>query len=310
MLPELFCIILNNMPSIEYLWTQDNLRLMGAHYQGADTCVLEVHGMSGNFIENYYAHVLGEKLARAGFGFIYGHNRGYCHMNDISTKPERSDTNGFNAARLGAMYELFEDCPKDISAWITKAKELGYKKIILLGHSLGCNKVIYYVHNYADSDIVGIILASPPDMVGLVELEKYQPNHTQLLKEARALIADGKPRQLLSGDLWGGEYILSAQTYVSLFEEGGPADNLPVNRNPEVFDQLATIKQPILGTMGEHDDIEIRNLHEDIGLIKSKATGCEDFEVRFISGANHDYQNREDEFADAVVDWLNKRVKT
>lgn len=298
------------MTNIEHLWTEDSLRLMGIHYQGADTCVVEVHGMSGNFIENYYAHVLGEKLTKAGFGFIYGHNRGYCHMNGIPTKPIRSDNNGYNSTRLGAMYELFEDCPKDISAWIVKAKELGYKKIILLGHSLGCNKVVYYLHNYTDPDITGVILASPPDMMGLAELEKYQPNHTELLKEARELVASGKPRHLLSGDLWGGEYILSAQTYLSLFEQGGLADNLPVNRNPEVFDQLATIEQPILGLMGEYDDIEIRSLHEDMALIKSKATSCSDFDIKFVSGANHDYQNREVEFANTILDWLNKRADT
>lgn len=296
------------MPSIEYLWTQDNLRLMGVHYPGSDTCVLEVHGMSGNFIENYYAHVLGEKLASAGYGFIYGHNRGYCHMNNIPTKPVKPENNGFGSTRLGAMYEQFEDCPKDISAWIAKAKELGYKKIILLGHSLGCNKVVYYLHNHPDPDIVGVILASPPDMVGLVELERYQPDHQELLGEARELVKSGKPRQLLSGGIWDGEYTLSAQTYLSLFEQDGPADNLPVNRNPETFDQLATITQPIIGIMGEHDDIEIRDLHEDIELIKSKATSCKDFEIKFISGANHDYQNCEDEFAEAVVNWLNHRV--
>lgn len=299
----------SSMTTIEHLWTEDNLRLMGVHYPGRDTCVLEVHGMSGNFIENYYAQVLGEKLVAAGYGFIYGHNRGYCHMNDIPTKPLRSENNGYNPTRLGAMYELFEDCPKDISAWIIKAKKLGYKKIILLGHSLGCNKVIYYLDSHPDADVVGVILASPPDMVGLVEMERYQPKHRELRDEARNLVAIGKSRQLLSGDIWDGEYILSAQTYLSLFEEGGPADNLPVNRNPETFNQLTTIKQPILGIMGEHDDIEIRNLHDDMQLIKSKATSCEDFKIVFVSGANHDYQNREDAFADVVLRWLKNQME-
>jgi alpha-beta hydrolase superfamily lysophospholipase len=295
------------MPSIEHLWTEDNLRLMGVHYTGNDVCILEVHGMSGNFIENYYANVLGEKLAAAGYGFIYGHNRGYCHMNDIPTKPVKPENNGWNSTRLGAMYELFEDCPKDISAWINKAKELGYKKIILLGHSLGCNKIIYYLYTHPNSDIIGVVLASPPDMVGLVELERYQPNHHELLAQARALVAANKPRQSLDGDVWDGEYVLSAQTYLSLFEEDGPADNLPVLRSPKTFDQLATIKRPVLGIMGEHDDIAIRDVHKDIALIKSKATSCKDFEIRFISGANHDYQNREEEFSDTVLNWVKDR---
>lgn len=253
---------------------------------------------------------LAKKLSSAGFGFIYGHNRGYCHMNDIPAKPVRPENNGYDSARLGAMYELFEDCPKDISAWIAKAKELGYKKIILLGHSLGCNKVLYHLYNHPDVAIVGVILASPPDMVGLVELERYQPNHKELLAEARELVMSGKPRQLLSGDIWDGEYILSAQTYLSLFEQGGPADNLPVSRNPQSFDQLASIQQPVLGIMGQFDDIEIRGLHKDIELIKSKAVSCKDFEIKFISGANHDYQNREGEFADIVLDWLKSQIDT
>lgn len=281
------------------------MRLMGAHYLGQDTCVIEVHGMSGNFIEDFCANILGEALAAKGFGFIYGHNRGYCHVNDIATKPVKAEDNGWNTTRIGETYELFEDSLKDVAAWIGKAKELGYKNIILLGHSLGCNKVIYYLHQNPNAEIIGVVLASPPDMVGLVELEKYQPNHRQLLEQARELVKAGNPRQVVNGKIWDW-YELSAQTYLSLFEENGPADNLPVLRNPETFEQLSTIKQPILGIMGERDDIEIRNLKEDIELIKSKATACPDFQTEFIAGANHDYQNRENNFADVVVKWASR----
>lgn len=288
---------------LEYVWTEDELRLMGAHYPGKDVCVIEIHGMSGNFIENYYANVLGEKLAAKGYGFIYGHNRGYCHVNDIATKPAKTDDNGWNYTRIGEAYELFEDSPKDVATWIAKAQELGYKKIILLGHSLGCNKTIYYLHKNPEADIAGVILASPPDMVGLVELEKYQPNHQKLLRQSRELVQAGKPREVLDGKIWDW-YEISAQTYLSLFEQGGAADNLPVLRNPDKFEQLAAIKQPILGIMGEHDDIEIRNLKDDIELIKSKAIGTSDFQIQFIAGGNHNYENREDEFAATVVDWV------
>lgn len=288
---------------IEYVWTEDDLRLMGTHYPGEGVCIIEVHGMSGSFIENYYANVLGQKLAAQGYGFIYGHNRGYCHVNDIATRPVKSDDNGWNKTRIGEAYELFEDSPKDVSAWVAKARELGYRKIILLGHSLGCNKTIYYLHQNPDADIAGVILASPPDMVGLVELERYQPNHLQLLAQARELVVAGKPREVLSGKIWDW-YELSAQTYLSLFVTGGAADNLPMLRNPEKFDQLAVIKQPILAIMGEHDDIEIRDLRKDIELIKSKALSCPDFQIYFVPGANHDYENREVDFATEVLGWV------
>lgn len=293
--------------NVEYVWTGDNLRLMGAHYKGHETCVIEIHGMSGNFIENYYANILGQRLAEKGYGFIYGHNRGYCHVNDIATKPVKSNGNGWNYTRIGVTYELFEDSVQDIRAWVAKAKELGYKKIILLGHSLGCNKAIYYLSGNSEQSIVGVVLASPPDMVGLVELDRYQPNHQKLLNQARSLVGAGKPREILDGKIWNW-YQLSAQTYLSLFEQGGAADNLPLLRNPDTFEQLAVIKQPILSIMGEYDDIEIRGLEEDLEQIKSKATGSSDFQVKFIAGGNHNYENREETFASAVIDWVEKIV--
>jgi hypothetical protein len=58
--------------------------------------------------------------------------------------------------------------------------------------------------------------------------------------------------------------------------------------------------------MGEYDDIEIRSLHEDLELIKSKATNCKNFETRFVSGANHSYQNREEELANTVLEWVRR----
>jgi pimeloyl-ACP methyl ester carboxylesterase len=276
---------------------------MGVHYPGDGTCILEIHGMSGNFIENYYANILGEKLSKLGYGFIYGHNRGYCHINDIAKKPIRPKDNGWNYERIGEVYELFEDSPKDVSVWVNKAKELGYKNIILLGHSLGCNKTIYYLYKNQGVDIKAVILASPPDMYGLVNNGKLKETGDKMRNQAMSLVASGKPRAVLDDRIWDW-YGISAQTYLSLFSEGGAADNLPVLRSPERFEQLETIKQPILAIMGEHDDVTIRNLKDDLELIKSKALAAAKFDIKFIEGANHNYENREELFSDVVIEWV------
>lgn len=129
-----------------YIWTEDDLRLQGVHYipsEKGDLCVLVVHGMSGNILENYWAHVLGEKLAKSGIGCVYGHNRGYNHINDIVTK-ERLEGGGYKTRRIGATYERFEECVFDIDVWLKECRSLGYKRLVLLGHSLGCNKTVYY----------------------------------------------------------------------------------------------------------------------------------------------------------------------
>ena len=95
--------------NILYVWTEDNLRLQGIHYDSnsRNKCVLFIHGMSGNFIENYFAHILGETLSNCNIDFIYSHNRGYNHINDI-LKKERDGSN--KNIRIGAHYDRFKWC--------------------------------------------------------------------------------------------------------------------------------------------------------------------------------------------------------
>lgn len=286
----------------EIVWTSDGLKLPGFHFSGSDTCVLTIHGMSGNFLENFYAHEIGKVLAKQNIGYIYGHNRGYGHINDITTKHSDGST---DYTRVGSTYEIFNDSDKDVAVWVDKCRELGYKNIVLMGHSLGCNKVIYYLHKNPDSGIKAVILSSPPDMVGLMKLDSYQPYYKELLVEATQLMQEAKPREILTHDVWDW-YRLSAQTFLSLSEEGGPVDNLPVLRSPERFDQLETITQPILGIMGEFDDIGVVDLRKDIELIKSKALACKSFDIQFIEGADHGYNGKENELASTILEWVNK----
>lgn len=286
-----------------FVRTTDDLRLMGVHYESEkkDTAVLCVHGMSGNVIENYFAYILGKTLAENEVGFIFSHNRGYNHINDIATS-ELQEKGGYKTLRLGVVYEIFEDSLIDIDAWIEEVRKLGYKKIVLMGHSIGCNKVIYYFSQRNPKDVVGVILASPPDMVGQVKPE-YQPNSNELYKEAKANVKNGEQRKLLSKKIWDW-YNLSSQTFLSLFTEGNNVDNLPVLRNPESWPQLASINTPIFAFMGEYDDIVIRKLSEDLDLIKNKAIGTPSFTQKIIPRASHVYDGQENEVAKEVLYWV------
>ena len=158
-----------------YEYTEDNLRLPATHFESRekDICVVFIHGMYTNILENYFAVEWGKLLAQNNIGFLYGHTRGYSSTNDIITKSENSVT-------LGTTFEIFENCLKDIKMWVKKAYELGYKRIVLAGHSFGSNKVLYYYYKN-HPDIIGIIFASPPDMQGLTRM--YEPNYDLLLKE-------------------------------------------------------------------------------------------------------------------------------
>lgn len=276
-----------------YDYTKDGLRLACIHWDSKikDTCIVFIHGQGGNVIENYFAHIWGRIFNENNIGFIYGHNRGYNHINDIITKDN-------DLKRCGATFEIFEESIYDVELWLNKAYELGYKKVILMGHSLGCNKIIYYIYKN-NPKIDGVILASPPDMVGLTLIE--EPTYNDLIKEAKENIDSGNPRKLLDELLDGYSYT-SSENFLNLYIEGNNIDNIPIERNPKHFEQLESIKVKTLAFSGSNE----AGPYSKIALLKEKALNCPDFAISFIEGSGHTYNNHEEDVANLIVEWLNK----
>lgn len=285
-----------NIEFINNAYTRDELRLPMIHFESnkKDICIICIHGMCGTIIDNYFATVWGKLLAKNDIGFIYEHNRGHSIENDIVMKDG-------SFKRCGCMYEIFEDCIYDIDLAIQTAKEKGYKRIILLGHSLGCNKVIYYYYK-KHPNILGIILASAPDMIGSHLL--IEPDYEELLKEAKENIDKNQPTKLLHKMIEDYMY-MSSQTYYNWFHKNSNLNNLPIISNPKNWEQLETIDVPILTFSGSKD--EDYYLHLD--LLKEKATNCKNFEYQIIENTGHTYQEKELETGNLILNWINKNFK-
>jgi len=285
---------MKNIEFINNAYTTDGLRLPLIHFisEKKDLCVIFIHGMCQTIIDNYFATVLGDMLFENKIGFIYAHNRGHSIENDILL-------NDGTYKRCGCMYEIFEDCVLDIDLAISKAKEMGYKKIILMGHSYGCNKLIYYYYK-KKPDIVGLILASAPDMVGL-QL-KRQKDYKKLIREAKKNIDKGLPFKLLSNLIEDYMY-MSSGTYYNWFNKNSNLDNLPVMGNSNNWEQFENINIPILTFSGS---LETDNyLHLDI--LKEKAKSCKDFTGKIISNTNHFYSDKEKDISNLILNWIKNR---
>ena len=287
---------MTNIEFINNAYTKDDLRLPIIHFNGdkKDLCVIFIHGMCQTIIDNYFATVWGKILSENKIGFIYAHNRGYSIENDILMK------NG-TYTRCGCMYEIFEDCVIDIDLAIEVAKKLGYKRLILMGHSYGCNKLIYYYYK-KHPDILGMVLASAPDMMGL-QLYR-QKDYEQLIKEAKENIDNNKPTKLLSNIIENYMY-MSSQTYYNWFNKQSNLDNLPVMGNSDNWYQFESIDVPILTFSGANETDNY--LHLD--LLKEKAKKCKDFEYKIIENTNHFYFNKESEIGYLILDWIKNIIK-
>ncbi len=285
---------MNNIKFISNKYTEDGLKLPMVHFESENKniCVIMIHGMCATIVDNYFATVWGEILSKNNIGFIYEHNRGHSIENDIVMKDG-------TFKRCGCMYEIFEESIYDIDLAIKTAKEFGYKKIILLGHSYGCNKVIYYKYK-KNTDISGIILASAPDMIGSHKL--VQKDYIDLLNEAKKNIDNGESTKLLHKKIEDYMY-MSSETYYNWYNENSNLDNLPIIENNGNWEQFENIDIPILTFSGLLEEDYYRHLD----LLKKKAIKCNDFEYKYIDNTGHTYINKEEEIGNIILDWINKR---
>lgn len=280
-----------NIEFINDAYTTDGLRLPMIHYMSnpKDICVIFIHGMCQTILDNYFAVVCGKILSENNIGFLYEHNRGHSIENDILMRDG-------SYKRYGCMYEIFEESLLDIDLAIKKAKEFGYNRFILMGHSYGCNKLSYYYYK-KHPNILGLILASAPDMMGL-HLYR-QTDYKELIKEAKENIDNGNPTKILSNLIE--DYIyMSSQTYYNWFNKKSKLDNLPVMSYSENWYQFETIDVPILTFSGSNETDNY--LHLD--LLKNKAKSCNDFKYKIIDNTNHFYNGKEKEISFLVLDWI------
>lgn len=282
-----------NIEFISNEYTVDGLKLPMVHFESSkkDICVIVIHGMCGTIIDNYFATVWGKNLSENNIGLIYEHNRGHSIENDLVKKDG-------SFIRCGCMYEIFEDSIYDIDLAIDVAKKKGYKRIILLGHSYGCNKVIYYYYKKYPN-IIGMILASAPDMVGIHK--SNQENYSELLSEAKKNINNGNEDKLLSEKIEGYMY-MSSKTYYNWYKEGSELDNLPIIANPTEWVQFSSIDVPLLTFSGENEE----EYYKELELLKKKATNCPNFSNYIINDTGHTYKGKETEISNLILNWINK----
>ena len=83
------------------------------------------------------------------------------------------------STRVGAAYEMVSDCQSDIATWVDLLKKQGYRRLGLIGHSLGAVKAAFYACNASvDIDLLDLYFA-PKACVGevLASDAKYSSNY-------------------------------------------------------------------------------------------------------------------------------------
>jgi len=256
-----------------------------------DICVLFVPGMAGNIIENKFIQILAEEFQKKGIGFVCGHNQGSFHIVDLPCDNQEE------FVRKGVAFEKFDDCISDIDAYINFIIKLGYKRIVLIGHSLGANKVIYYLSHNKSNLIKCYVLLGAPDMAEEVNLIVGKD---KLIDEAKKNIKNGEPDKMLSKLIWD-YYILSSARFIDLIENEH-SHNLPITSGVGSFEQLKSIQLPLLAVAGERDDSCSNDIEKYLSVLieRSEFAG----EQAIIKNAGHTYVGQEKELFNVIYKFI------
>ena len=126
--------------------------------KNTDTVMIAITGIHGNFYSNPFYYNIGDTLNSGNIDFIYA------QTNDAFGQIETVNINTGKKETIGSWNERFSYADEDIDAYLTWASEEGYGHIILAGHSLGANKVIYYLSHNHDSRVEHFFLLSPANL--------------------------------------------------------------------------------------------------------------------------------------------------
>ena len=182
----------------------------------------------------------------------------------------------------------------DIDAWIEFVLEKGYERIILSGHSLGTEKVVYYMTygKYKDK-ISAIILFAPATMYSSKE-------ELVFLETAQNLVKNGQGDAFLPRNSYSGIMPKSAESFVDFLgpnSEGLKA--LPFfTRRLENYGKIIV---PILVLIGDQEEWTHIPIVEALDLMRRENKNTQAHQIK---DCDHDFQEKEEEVSELVLSFI------
>ncbi len=276
--------------------TSDDVRLDGALRRtggaspsrlGLDL-VIFFHGVGGNFYGRSFIEAIGDELITQGCAFLRVNSRGH----DLAFNSPRG--------RLGAAFEVVDDCRYDIKAWLDFAEGAGYRRVALWGHSLGAVKTILYLATEDDARVPCAIASSPPRFsyeayMAMEGAERFEADY----ERAKALIEKGEPDTVFPVSI-PTSVLLAARTHIDKY---GPSDRY------DILTHLPNVKVPILVTIGGEEGLGPQSsdwfpfggLAEKVAALTSTTSNLS-FDL--VEGANHAYAGKVGELWEISKRWI------
>lgn len=250
--------------------------------------VLLLPGVGGNFYGSTLLQTLATELLGCGISVLRANTRGHDGVTTIAT---------LQGSRLqGAAYEIVDECRHDLEAWIQFLVHRGFRRIGLVGHSLGAIKILYSQAYQPHAAVARLVAISPPRLAYSRFLQgTEQASFEQSLNMAKRWITQLQPQMLFQSS-FPFPIVLSAQTFMDKY---GPEERY------NLLKFVTQIAAPLSFVYGE---VELSQASSSFLGIKddlfSLAWRFGEPGWQLVTGANHFFTGRLAELAATVREEL------
>ena len=260
--------------------------------RAADTVMIAITGIHGNFYSNPFYYNIGDTLNEGGFDFIYAQtNDAFGQIRTLNVHTQKEEV-------IGSWNERFSYTDEDIDAYLSFAKREGYQHIILAGHSLGANKVIYYLSRHHDPRVERFFLLSPANldymMSGVTEREK------QLI---RTQVERGDGDRMLPFPYMG--WVECTANTAWDWQFGGLLNNVHTDRDGD-FTQASQVTHTGAMLVGTYDNFTDGDPSEFLRNLNNHMRTAGENTLIFIEKTGHTYQMKHQEVAEDILRQLKK----
>lgn len=250
-----------------------------------------VHGTGGSFYSSTLFDDCARRLLGLGCGVLRVNTRGHDLMCTAAT-PQ-------GGRRLGAAYEVVEDCRHDLAAWMDWLRQRAGPRVGLLGHSLGAVKCLYALAQEPQLAAACVIAVSPPRLSYSHFCASAQGSEfLETYLQAQRHVRDGQPGALLEVKL-PMPFVITAAGFL---EKYGPDERY----NHERF--LRGLDCPTLITLGGKEVESNMAFQGAPEALQEVAAQRDQLRVITVPDADHFYSSTRAALLDDIEAWLQEQV--
>ncbi len=271
--------------------------------QKPKTLYIYVHGLSGSVFgeaEKRFMNVFVDSRTAV----LLFNNRGHDVISKLYGDAPRTKK-GYKRILAGAAHEKFKDCVDDIDGAINVAVKSGVKNIVLIGHSTGCQKSVYWAARTKATvrRVKAIVLLAPVSDREAILKAMTKEEIARALKVARSLARRGRGSELMPSAVW--PYTEDAQRVLSRVERDSAEEIFTYAEKKKRPRTLMSVRIPLLVLWAGEEDFSAFNPGHVAAWFEENIRSPH--KVHIVPDVGHSFNGGQKNVAKAIEDFMKER---